>query len=750
MGEEASAVVRPNSGRELRPSVSGVVAPASLGPRGSGRFVSIGAKLGFCVVLVVALASAAAFFWFSARERDALVDAKRKAADMVADLFAASLAAPLDFGDEDAVRAELRHVSQNRDVTRAWVFLANGAEPLAEVTAAGAPREKFARVTPGTRVSSERVEVARLVRNVEGKEVGLAVVQFSLSPENAAYAANRVRILLSCLVVALGSMAMLLVVTRRQVVLPIDRLLGAARKLERGERGVSAGAFHDDEIGRLGRAFQAMDVAIADREDRLARAHESLRELFDNLRQAILVFDGHGRVVNAESRQASLLFGDVELEGRPVAELLYPDAGGWDAELRAFEDWRSLAFDATPESFDEVQAFAPPSLRLPSVNGELTLALEFRPIVRAGRVERVMLLATDETEKVRLEREVLAQGERHARQMAAMRRLVSAGGQEFVRFLEASRRRLARGKELCAGKVAVTNGDFNECFGIVHTLRGEARVLGLDDLADEVEAAEVALAEARQGSFYSHRELSLEGLAERLARAAELVDEAERFFVEASPSGRSVLEQVTVRRPDLEALCRMSAERGGELARLAERVSARSLGELVAPLSDSVQRWAGAVNKRARLEIEGREVLIPERLASVLTGSLTHLTKNAIAHGIEAPEERERTGKHAVGLVRISASPAATGLAGAISIDDDGRGVAGNPLLAAALSSGGALRGRDSFRTAPPTDDAELAGRGVGLCAVVQELERIGFTLSIEQGPSGGSRFSISSREVRP
>jgi PAS domain-containing protein len=748
MGEEASAVVRPKSVDGLLSSAPRAE-PASFGPEGPG-FVSIGAKLGFSVVLLVVVVCAAAFFWFSARERDALVEAKQKAASMVGDLFAASLGAPLDFGDEDAVKAELGHLRQNRDVTRAVVFLANATEPLAEVAAPGAPHEKLGRVPPGTRVSPDRVEVARLVQNLEGKEVGLAVVRFSLAPENAAYAANRGRILLSCLIAALGSMAMLLVVTRRQVVLPIDRLLAAARKLERGERGIAVGAFHRDEIGRLGHAFEAMDRAIADREDRLARAHERLRELFDHMRQAILVFDASGRVVGAQSRRASILFGDSELEGRRVQDLLYPGAGEWDAELRAFEDFRCLVFDAPAELFDEVKAYAPPSVRLPGEGGEVVLALEFRPIVGAGRVQRVMLLASDETEKARLEREVAAQGERHARQMAAMRRLVSAGGQEFVRFLEALRRRLARAVELACGEGDPASSDFTECFGIVHTLRGEARVLGLDDLADVVEAAEVALSDLRRRAAPGEQvSLGDSGLGARLARASELVDEAERLFVEASPSGRAVLEQVTVRRPDLEALCRLAGERGGELARLAERLSARSLGELVAPLSESVPRWAEAVNKRARLEVEGREVLIPERLAAVLTGSLAHLTKNAVAHGIEAPDERERSGKHAVGLVRISASPAATGLADAISIDDDGRGFAENPLLAAALAGGGALLGKGSFRAAPPSEDAEIAGRGVGLSAVVRELDQVGFMLSIETRPTGGSRFSISSQKVR-
>src|SRR6185436_7758280 len=58
-------------------------------------FVSIGTKLGVAVVFVMTMTTALAFAWFTARERDAMVEAKRKTADMVTDLFAASLRAAL-------------------------------------------------------------------------------------------------------------------------------------------------------------------------------------------------------------------------------------------------------------------------------------------------------------------------------------------------------------------------------------------------------------------------------------------------------------------------------------------------------------------------------------------------------------------------------------------------------------------------------------------------------------------------------
>jgi two-component system chemotaxis sensor kinase CheA len=723
---------------------------SSLGERADG-FVSIGAKLALAVVLAVGSATALAFVQFTAREHATIVDAKRQATEMVVDLFSASLRAPLDFDDQDAVHVELENLRQNRDVTSAVVFRAGHPEPIARIGPSRAP--PFPTGGPRTQVLADRVVVSRPVASVEGKPLGATIVEFSLERENSAYLASRDRMLWLCVAVALGTMAVLLIVTRRQVVVPIEALLEAIKRLGRGERGVKVAVSHRDELGRLARAFEGMGAEIADRERRLAEAHENLRELFDHMRQAILVFDRDGRVIGAQSRQAGQVFERRELVRSDVRELLYPDAGPWDAELRAFAEWVELAFDSKPETWADVADFAPTTVRLHAPGHERVLALEFRPIFADQSLARIMLLCTDETEKYRLEREVVAQGERHARQMAAMRRLVSGGGQQFVAFLEVTRSRLGRGIELAGTRHELELEAHNECFGHVHTLRGEARLFGLDELCTWAEVLEARLSEQRAHTLADggdRVELGDTPLGPEFERALALVDEAERLFVEASPIGHAVLEQVTVQRPDLQRLCELAERQGGELAQLAERVSARSLGEITAPLAERVARWAESVNKRARVEIESRETRIPERLARLLGGALTHLVKNAVAHGIEGPEERSRAGKPSIGVIRIGATTARGGrLEPTLFVEDDGRGIADNPLLVRAgarqLSSADAADG--SFRSGAGSASDELSGRGMGLTAVVRELESVGFALRIEPLAGGGTRCSVEPRE---
>src|SRR5262249_28194876 len=140
------------------------------------------------------------------------------------------------------------------------------------------------------------------------------------------------------------------------------------------------------------------------------------------------------------------------LEDCRVKELLYGKAD-WTPEAQAFAEWVELAFQVDASAWPEVEALAPREVVVDPAPDDSrrarVLALEFRPIFEGERITRVMMLATDETEKKRLEREVEEQGERHARQLAAMRRLVAGGGQLFVSFVERSRGRIARCLELC-------------------------------------------------------------------------------------------------------------------------------------------------------------------------------------------------------------------------------------------------------------------------------------------------------------
>lgn len=707
---------------------------------------SVATRLALATVLVVALASAAAAWELARNERGRLIDAKRVAAGMVVDLLVGALAPALDFDDEDGARQAIEGLRSNPDVVRAVAWSAESTAPLAELGAAGGATPAARPAEDAVRVGDDAIEVERVVRGTDGASLGHVAVRFSLAPENAQLATARQRIALGGLAFSVIVAALLIAMARRTVVAPLARLTAATRALERGER-VRVGVGSGDELGRLAAAFDAMTDAIVEREELLDAARGRLQELFDHMHEAIVVFGPGGALGEERSRRAAEIFGPACAEGASVVDVLYPPTSAAPVEREAFAEWVGVAFDAEGE-WAELAGLAPSEVTLGrGGDEERTLALAWVPVLVGGAVERVMLLAKDVTQERRLELAVAARDREHARQIAVMRRLLAGGGQLFVRFLEGSRRRLDSAFDLLADDVSELDAAAVEAiFQRVHTLKGEARAFELTSLERDLAAVEVLLGElripSRRSELFADPE-TLATLRSVLVRARTLLDSAEETFVAESPIGRAVLEQVTVRRSDLERLASLTAGAPAELREVVGRLAARPFGELVTGLVEDVPRWAERLGKSARVELEGREVAIPTELANALGPALGHLARNAVVHGIEAPEERERLGKVAVGRVLIECA-----LPGpVIRVEDDGAG-----LDEGALSARGDALGRGDqaateavfvpgISTAARVD--ELAGWGVGLGAARAELEGAGYEIAASHVAGSGARFEI-------
>lgn len=710
-------------------------------------FVPVALKLALVTLFVLTVVASSVAVLLVRRANADVVRAKSVAAEMVADLFGASLAPALDFDDQDGVTAELSHLAQNQEVSYAGIWKGEAAEPIAELHADA--RKGAVRPTRNALVvADDHITVERLVQGPDKDVLGAVIVQFSLAREIARADQASRDIVVGALITGAGVFLLLIGAVRLQITGPLSRLASAVRGLERG-RVERIGATERDEIGRLGVAFDRMAGAIADREARLANLAARQQELFDHMRQGIVVFGRDGQLDPLRSRSAELVFGEA-LHAGDVRRLLYGDEDSTPAA--AFDEWLKVAFDVDGGAWDEVAELAPRRAVLRSgLSDEREVALEFRPILEDGKVERVMVLATDETDKARLLRQVARQEEDHARQMKAMRRLVAGGGQLLVTMIEASRRHLTSAREILSEiKDQVERAVVERLFQHVHTVKGEARALDLSLLETEAAAFEDRLAifrgRLRGGESVAGPPAKAE-LGVLLDRLTTAVDGAAAMLVEASPVGAAILEQVTVRRADLERLIAATAGQNTQAAIEVQRLVARPFGESLLYLTDALPEWAAREGKQIDVAIEGRDVAVPRELARVLPGVLTHLTRNAVFHGIELPEERTQADKPSTGKIRIAAS---TGPAGpVVVVTDDGRGLDDD-----GLRRGAADAGVDSARAVAEIalesgvttamGGEALAGRGVGLAAVREELAEIGYAIALESSQGRGLTVKLS------
>jgi chemotaxis protein histidine kinase CheA/ActR/RegA family two-component response regulator len=176
--------------------------------------------------------------------------------------------------------------------------------------------------------------------------------------------------------------------------------------------------------------------------------------------------------------------------------------------------------------------------------------------------------------------------------------------------------------------------------------------------------------------------------------------------------------------------------------------------EMTTPLERGVRESAIKCGKQAHLTIEGRETLIDKMILEHLKSPLTHLLNNAIAHGIEPPEERQAIGKPSVGSITVCAFH--QGNQTVISVTDDGAGIDPEQVKAKAIKKGIMtpeqtqlmsdhdvydLLFQPGFTTKEKED--ELAGRGVGLDVVLTRISEIRGTINVDSTIGIGTTFTI-------
>jgi chemosensory pili system protein ChpA (sensor histidine kinase/response regulator) len=158
--------------------------------------------------------------------------------------------------------------------------------------------------------------------------------------------------------------------------------------------------------------------------------------------------------------------------------------------------------------------------------------------------------------------------------------------------------------------------------------------------------------------------------------------------------------------------------------------------------------------KAAQLTTEGETLEVDTQILDSLIEPLLHLLRNAVAHGIEPPETRRLLGKPEVGKIHVQVKSEETHII--LKISDDGRGIFADGLKEKAVRNGlitGAQAERMSrdeafsliFLPGLTTADkiSQIAGRGVGMNIVKQNIARQKGTIAIESEMQKGTTFTI-------
>lgn len=194
---------------------------------------------------------------------------------------------------------------------------------------------------------------------------------------------------------------------------------------------------------------------------------------------------------------------------------------------------------------------------------------------------------------------------------------------------------------------------------------------------------------------------------------------------------------------------------------LSERLHHEVLGCRMRPFAEGTRGFprmardvARALGKEVKLEIVGETTQVDREILERLEAPLGHLLRNAVDHGIESPEERERAGKKREGTARVEARHSGGMLL--VEVSDDGRGIHLDALRAAVLR-----KELTTPEVVSKLGDAELfefvflpgftmretvtdiSGRGVGLDVVKNMAKEVGGTARVSTQFGQGTTFQL-------
>ena len=173
---------------------------------------------------------------------------------------------------------------------------------------------------------------------------------------------------------------------------------------------------------------------------------------------------------------------------------------------------------------------------------------------------------------------------------------------------------------------------------------------------------------------------------------------------------------------------------------------------LVFALERAIRDASRSERKQVRFGIEGTDVELDKKVLEILKDPLLHIVRNAVSHGIEAPDDRAAAGKQPEGYVQVDVQQRGSEVH--ITIADDGRGFDIEGLRSAHATRTGktveeyanedevvGLAFLPGMTTA--SEVTAISGRGVGLDVVRQSLGRIQGRISVDTETGQGATINL-------
>ena len=541
----------------------------------------------------------------------------------------------------------------------------------------------------------------------------------------------------------------------RQITRPLSHMQAMMSEIASSQdftRRVPVGRM--DEIGHSIVAFNGMIEKIQHSSAQLKRKTADIQAMLQNMQQGILTVVEGATIHNEYSAYLEAIFETNEIAGRSLMDLVFSRTD-LDADTLAQIDaavHACLGEDDVNFAFNQHLLVNEITRTLPDGRAKV-LDLSWSAITDENDVVvRLMLCVRDVTEL----RELAAEAGEQKRRLEMIGEILAVSEEKFQHFVDSSTSFIHENEHIIRQHDCADTSAIAALFRNMHTIKGNARTYSLQHLTGVVHEVEQRYdALRREDTSHTWDQQALIADLERVKAALEHYSNINEVSLgrgpraAGAPSGaasltvtREVIEQTLriVDRTDDNDLPALRAMRA-ELRTTLHAIGTERVADALAGVTGSLPSLAQELGKvEPVVKIEDNGYRLRSEAAGTVKNVFMHLLRNSLDHGIEMPVQRRAIGKDESGHIDIDVNVHNGALC--MTLADDGRGLALARIRSIAVERGwlqayeavsdeaiAAFIFRPGFSTA--TNVTEVSGRGVGMDAVRDFLEREGGAIEL-------------------
>lgn len=575
--------------------------------------------------------------------------------------------------------------------------------------------------------------------------------------------------------VVLGFALFLGLIFSLQVTKPIKNLVEATQWVAEGDFSKRVNVRSNDEFKILGQSFNYMSseieniiVQLEDSNEQLEKANIQLEDYSKNLErmveertaelkkandfiatminsldQGLLVFDRELNVADIYTNACSELF-EQELDGKRYPDLLKMD----EKASEGVQKWANIVFDQKIP-FASASKLGPQNFVIGEGPDDINfkhIALEYHPMMgEDDSIDNIVAVATDKTGEVR----AIEDSKQKEAYVEMILKLIHSKKQ-FYSFLDDVKELIDTLRE----ELKKENPNPDTLMINYHSLNGGFGTYSVYSLQKQARSCEQAIVDSRD----SEDGLPLDKLRQDFD---DFMVEYENFNKELDTIFGEKKDTIEIDRGIIIYFSEMLEERADtETAMLfKEYFEKESVEDHFSGYKDLVSTLSSRLHKPiSPLHIKNGDVRVSPDKTKEFFNSLVHLFRNCVDHGIENPEVRKERNKPEEGKITVSFDKerAQTGEEVLIvKIADDGGGIDPQKIrekwnsLHPEDESINKLNDQEviykifdpNFSTAEEVTD--VSGRGVGMSAIKEVIDRNGGTLKVLSQVGQGSTFEF-------